>query len=198
MPQSQFDLLIQPPNANAEGLYGSGEPHQTVAVPQGVSYLAARPTGELELTNDRPASCFVALEPIRIRHRPMMVLLQPNGLRVRLNGQIAPCVAVIGHDDQLLVEAADGHSVQIAKRRRPSVQTVPPGFLGQICPVCRTPFLAGQRVWICDCEQPLHNEPPERGEDRLECARLPTHCPICNDPIALDEDEGKPATPLSA
>ncbi len=164
---------------------GPGGPER-LGVPPGVSYLQAGAAGRVRLLPRPPAkgepAC--AVEPVGGR-TPQLLLLSPAGARVRVNGQPAPRVALLGVKDQ--VQIGGGPALHVTAYHAARVGPTPEGLLGKECPVCRVP-LAGTTVYVCPgCGAALHCEGEEKGPDRLECARLSSECPACRAPVVMQE-----------
>ena len=195
--QTQFVLLRPKPapadEPDAGGRRMRGQTRWTfdaLEVPPGVSYLGYE-GGRPELTADAPATgkAFV-VEPLELRRRPVLVVVSPQGDRVRVNGQIAPRVTIVAEKDQMQLDGAE--TVLYATcYRRSTVGAPPKESVGEICPICRTAFLETTTVYLCpDCGQALHLEGPERGADQLECALMTSTCPTCYEPVNVDRSDG--------
>jgi hypothetical protein len=164
--------------------------YDALEVPPGVSYLRYE-GGRPELTADAPATgkAFV-VEPLELGHRPVLVVVSPQGDRVRVNGQIAPRVTIVAETDEMQLDGAE--TVLYATcYRRSTIGPPPAESIGEICPICRTPFVQATTVYVCPgCGQALHLEGPERGAERLECARMTSTCPTCYEPVNVDLSDG--------
>ncbi|MFQ5503614.1 MAG: hypothetical protein ACE5F1_02325 [Planctomycetota bacterium] len=149
-----------------------------VSVPPGVSYLR---TPGLSLSSERPASMagtFV-LEPFGFRNESLLLLRSPRHGRPRINGRVAPAVAVLRARDELalgtdaLLEVALGGASYIGKPRGKQ--------LGASCPVCLETFTENTTVYVCECGVAFHVEGEEVPPDkRLECLLLLRSCPECH------------------
>ncbi len=164
---------------------GPGEAER-LGVPHGVSYLQVGPAAWVRLLAKAPAkgepAC--AVEPVGGRE-PLLLLLSAAGARVRVNGQPAPPVALLGVKDQ--VQVGGGPLLHVTAYHAARVGPAPEGLLGRECPVCRVP-LAATTVYVCPgCGAALHCEGEEKGPDRLECARLSSECPACRAPVVMQE-----------
>ncbi len=131
-----------------------------------------------------PAESKALVEPVVLRRRPRVLLITVPGGNVRINGRIAPIVAVLREGDRVLLEGAK-HSLRLCLTRTPRIGPVAAENIGLPCPFCRVPFIGATRVYTCSCGQSLHMEDGTAGDDRLECATLARECPRCNRPINL-------------
>jgi hypothetical protein len=174
-----FYLIVDEP-----GTAGAGGPRR-LGVPGGVSYLQAGASGPPRLLAKAPAkgepAC--ALEAVG-GARPQLLLLSPGDARVRVNGQPAPPVALLGVKDQ--VQLGGGPLLHVTAYHAARVGPTPADQVGRECPVCRAP-LAATTVYVCPgCGTALHCEVEDKGPDRLECARLTSECPTCRAPVVLE------------
>jgi hypothetical protein len=159
---------------------------ERIGVPPGVSYLQAARAGSPRLLHAAPLTgepaCVV--EPVGGRQQQLL-LLGPPGACVRVNGQPAPRVALLGIKDQ--VQVGSGPVLHVTAYHAARVGPTPEDRLGQECPVCRVP-LGATTVYVCPaCRTALHCEGEEKGADRLECARLTSECPTCRAPVVMQE-----------
>jgi hypothetical protein len=175
-----------------------GTRYERIDIPCGrVSYLGLAPDGGLRLTQEPETESFI-LEPVQRGFRAELILITPRGHEARINGQIAPRIARLMERDLLLLDDSR-HVLHVSDRTRGTLGTPPPEFVGKMCPVCRVPFASDARVHICRCGQPLHAEGPEKKEeDRLECYRLASECPNCQQPLPRETRSAgsDPATDL--
>lgn len=161
---------------------------EPLAVPRGISYLTATSGGERLSIASRPprrGDPLLVLEGIEFRGRPRLLALCPSEDAVRLNGAPAPALAALDVKDELQLDART--VLHVTRYRKPYVGPPPEGLVGKDCPVCRTPIESDTTVCLCvNCAAGLHLEGEERGDDRLECARLES-CPACGETLRLDE-----------
>src|SRR5215469_17030556 len=134
---------------------------ERLGVPPGVSYLQADAAGGVRLLGKAPGkgapAC--AVEPVGGR-TPQLLLLNPAGARVRVNGQPAPPVALLNVRDQ--VQLGSAPALHVTTYHAARVGPTPEGLLGKECPVCRAP-LAATTVYVCPgCGAALHCEGEEK------------------------------------
>jgi len=104
-----------------------------------------------------------------------------RGVKPMVNGNFVPkfCVAAPGD----VVQWAAGWELRLAVSNESYVGRPPEALVGQVCAVCRVPFVPETRVVVCPCGTALHCEAdPERG---LQCAQLRGDCPRCGRPLRL-------------
>jgi hypothetical protein len=121
-------------------------------------------------------------EPLSVDKRPVLLMLTPPGVEVRVNGQPSPRVAVLTVGDQVQIEDTTLH---LTRYRKFEVGPPSPELLGRPCGICRVQFDEHTRVYVHDCGEPMHLEPESKPvEKRLECALLPV-CLNCEQPISM-------------
>lgn len=152
-------------------------------VPAGVSFLA-NPLEEIPyISVEEPAGLACALEPVQVSGQPRLLLLSPPELRVRVNGQPAPRVALLSLRDQ--VQLAGGPLLHVTIHQSLHVGPPPAESLGKECPVCRDILTAERIVYVCpSCGTAIHSE----GENGLDCINIGSECPAC--PTALIRQSG--------
>ncbi|MCI0456192.1 MAG: hypothetical protein L0Z62_04325 [Gemmataceae bacterium] len=159
---------------------------EKLVVPEGISHLLAV-AGEAPRLVDgpgEPGEEVFTLEPVSHRGQDYLLVIAPRD--ARCNGQRLPRVALLGIKDALQL---DGHTLHLTVFHRPRVGPPAPDIIGHECPLCRLPFVAETRVYLCPhCDTPLHCEGEEKPPDeRLECVYLGSDCPGCHRPIVLTE-----------
>jgi hypothetical protein len=171
---SQFHLIT-----DSLALDAPSAPPTTLALPAGVGYLHFE--GEQPVvTEEAPAEPAVVLEPVRAGSLPRLLLVVPEGRRVRVNGQPVPRVALLGVRDQLQIDA--GPILHVTLHHRPQVGPPTGDRLGQECPVCRGPLTAETTAYVCpSCGIGLHAE----GEDGLDCVNVGSECPACGAAVTM-------------
>jgi hypothetical protein len=158
----------------------------TVALPAKPAVLLLPDNGELpRIASKRPSKGMphLMVEPVRRGLQQQLVVVNPSGAKVRVNGMPAPRVAILGEKDQLQVGPACVLHVTIYNDV--TVKPASEAAAGEPCPICRVPIDAGTTVYTCPgCGAYLHCEGEEKPEgERLECARTSTQCPTCELPI---------------
>lgn len=143
-----------------------------IAIPPGVSRLA------LTVSSADPA-----FEIVRAGSRPLVLLRRPAGSSIRVNGLPAPALTLLRLRDE--VRIGERAALHLTAWRSPRLGPAPEEQAGDKCPVCRSK-LGKSRAYQCPCGHFLHlmgDEVPEA--DRLECARLASRCPACEEEIRL-------------
>jgi len=183
MTASACFVLLIPDGTSAGAL-------RAVRVPKGVSYV--RMGRRLRVTKKAPKAGMAcgALEPVRSGRRDRLLLLAAPGGRVRRNGAPAPQVVLLAEGDQ--VQWPDSRGIcHVSRLSGRQVETVSADLVGSICPVCLTPFRDGTTVLRCAfCGQPLHLEAEDKGDERLDCARVCSACPTCQREVLLPSPTG--------
>jgi hypothetical protein len=164
---------------------------QTVRVPEAASYLRpGAPARGLVATSAAEEGSLV-IEPLVDGSAPRLLLLAPRGATApTINGRSAPRVCLLRVGDQILLE--DGRLLHLTAFQRPQIGPATEQQVGERCHVCRTPIKQGDRVFTCPCGRGVmhYDAPSGHGQDeneRLECATLPSECPICRRSISLSE-----------
>ncbi|MHC4415958.1 MAG: hypothetical protein ACYS0G_11800 [Planctomycetota bacterium] len=183
-----FSFIVQ----DLTGKQGdTGCPVRPLMVPEGMSYLLARPGQPPQVQAHEPESgsnVFI-LEPIRRDRQLRLLLVSPTADRVLLNAAPAPRVAVLQVKDQLTL--ADGRLLLVLSMYvRPYVGGPKPETIGRKCSLCHIAIEATARVYVCCfCGEPLHCEkgPDQDPEAGLQCAATTTTCPACLNDIVKTE-----------
>ena len=182
----EFRFLVEAGSAGVEGARDASELFD-VSVGPGLCTLdvesfASNPRIVAAPRSQPPQVGALRFEPLSVDGRPALLMLQANGVEVRVNHRPSPRIALLAVGDQLQIGDAVLH---LTRYREFSVGPPSPELLGRCCEVCRVPFDENTCVYIHDCGQPLHLEPESKpAEDRLECALL-GDCPNCREPISL-------------
>jgi len=122
---------------------------------------------------DAPADAPL-VEPVTAGSQPELVLVSRAGRRVRVNGQPAPLVALVGDRDQ--VQLSEDLILHVTTYHEPRIGPPSDKEVGRTCPVCRTVITPQSTVYVCwCCGAPMHLE----GEGRLDCARVVSECANC-------------------
>jgi hypothetical protein len=167
-----------------------GDQAPRLVVPDGVTYLLA-PSGKPPLllgdAESGNAEHAFLLEPVFSQKQPYLVLIGQAGKDVRVNGQVAPCLAALREKDQ--IQFGDELMLHVTLFSRPCIASVPDELIDKECPLCRLPFVTGIRVFVCaNCTTAMHLQGEEEPEaTRLECALAATECPVCQTPIEMTE-----------
>ena len=123
-----------------------------------------------------------AVESFLDQHgRPRLLLLNPARSRARINGQLAPLMAVLKEKD--FVQFPEGFAAHVSVLHRPRIGVPAPELLGRVCPVCRVKFIADTKCYHCACGVALHCEDSAEG---LQCVQTRKEC-ACGRPIILQE-----------
>jgi len=168
---------------------GQGAPvprAEVLPVPTGASAVVAAPGGHPGLVpaTTPPGTGALIVEQISNRRRQLRLLVvNPTGDRLRVNGHVAPRVAILGEKD--MVQLADDSALHVTLFIRPRIGSPPSELLGKTCPVCRTAFTESSTVYLCPCGTAMHCEPEDT--DGLQCARMHHACIACERPITLKE-----------
>ncbi len=133
-------------------------------------------------TRDAPAGS-VLVESLVREQGPQVLLVNPEGVDVRVNDRLAPPLALLKERDRFSISCGPAYEIDVFNQ--PWIGPVPAEFVGQSCPVCHDVFRAGQRGFLCPhCRWPMHLE--EGPDDKvLKCAHYVTICPTCEKPVRL-------------
>ena len=174
---------------------------ETLAVPEGVSFLRRQGSiGKIKLLKHKPKSTrdYVVLEPVaRDRHLELL-LLNPFDLSGRLNGVLVAPISLLGEGDQFQLSSDCVFHVSLF--RRPQVEKASGSHVGKVCPICRVPIGDGVLTYVCpSCQARMHCEDDEKPEqDRLECARMTSTCPVCSAAVLFEQGFSYYPEPLCA
>ena len=174
---------------------------ETLAVPEGVSYLRRQRTmGKIKLLKHKPKSTrdHAVLEPVARNRTLELLLLNPFDLSGRVNGVSLTPISLLGEGDQF--QLTSGCVFHVSLFRRPRVERASGSHVGKTCPICRVPIAEGVRTYVCpSCEARMHCEDEERAEqDRLECARMTSTCPVCSAAVVFEQGFSYYPEPLCA
>jgi hypothetical protein len=123
----------------------------------------------------------IVLEPIELQHQRYLLMLLGGAPSVRHNGQTAWPVTLLRVKDEVRTAAG---TFFVSSRRSESVFAPHKEHLGIPCPLCTVPIQEDTMLFACSCGTLLHCEDESKPEDqRLECARMLSTCPKCNQPI---------------
>jgi hypothetical protein len=155
-------------------------------IPDGTSYLAVEKSERPRLIAKpgvKTSELFV-LETIWESRPPQLLVLTPQGRSLMINGGPGPPVALLREKDEVAFESFSEYVAHVTLFNRTQIGSTPDHAIGKKCPICRTSFDNGTTVYLCaGCGEPLHCEGEEQGQDRLDCARICSKCPICTTPI---------------
>jgi len=192
--QSEFAFL-RTADSPPEGTEGDNTKKtrqiEALHVPAGPSYVSISKKGRAKITKRPPrrGHAFV-IHPVGVGPQSAVLVFPASGHQVRKNGIPAPLVAAVLPKDRLQFNSSDEvlHGTRLITN---TVGPVPQDAVGTKCPLCRSPFKANSRVWICRCGQPLHLETPEdtdNGDEPLECALVTSTCPNCHGEVTTGQD----------
>jgi hypothetical protein len=146
-----------------------------------VERFAAQP--RLGAARGKASARALRFEAVNFEGRPALLMLVPPGIPVRVNGQPAPRIAVLGVGDQVQLDDAVLH---VSRRREPRAAAPSPELLGRLCGVCRVALTVDTQILVHDCGTALHLEADSKPEaERLQCALL-GNCPVCEDAVSLE------------
>jgi hypothetical protein len=131
-----------------------------------------------------PASCLLLEAILNPQRQPRLLLRQPDGADIHVNGLPIPRLAVVKARDVVTWPRAGTFYVTVYSH--PDVGLPGAGEVGRrLCPVCRVAFQADSRIYRCPCGAAFHCE--DEREEGLECATLrrATGC-ACGRAIALE------------
>jgi hypothetical protein len=121
------------------------------------------------------------IEPVMNSHGQLRLLLvNSTAFRVRVNGTVAPLVAVLKEKD--FVQFADDSGAHVSVLHRPRIGPAPPELAGGECVVCRL-GLADMKCYTCSCGVAMHMDDNPEG---LQCVQTRTEC-VCGRPIIRKE-----------
>jgi len=126
----------------------------------------------------------VILEPVELQRRPYLLMLHgsDHDQQVRHNGQVAWPVTLLRVKDEVRTAAG---TFFVSSQRGESVFPPQEHHLGAKCPLCTLAITQETLLFACgSCGALLHCEDDRWPEDeRLECARLASSCPNCQQAI---------------
>ncbi|MHC4220010.1 MAG: hypothetical protein ACYSU7_16320 [Planctomycetota bacterium] len=159
-----------------------------VAVPDGISRLMVGPNGKgprCESTVARrssdPPACL--LEPLALESGVCLLVLAPDHLPVRINGQRLAIIACLRERDQ--VQLHDGRAYHVAIHTHCVIGRAASEDRNKSCAVCHQP--AGERhVYLCSsCGCAIHCDRRD-SDDVLDCLSICGECPSCHGAILRD------------
>lgn len=162
----------------------------TLAVPEGVSYLRRQRTmGKIKSLKHKPKSTrdYVVLEPVARNRTLELLLLNSFNLSGRVNGVSLTPISLLEEGDQF--QLTSGCVFHVSLFRRPRVEKASESHVGKICPICRVPIEKDVLTYVCpSCEARMHCEDDKKPEqDRLECARMTSTCPVCSAAVVFEQ-----------
>jgi len=190
--QQQVHLMIEsvvaggPPAAPGAGPAQGSAALPVLAIPPGPAWLWPRAGAPPQLGEAAPggAALAVLLEQVALRRQPRLLLVTASAGLVHVNGLPAPRFSLLKERDTLRL---DGDVLlHVTVYNRPVIGPVQAALIGKECPVCRVPFTATSRCYICACGAAMHCE--DSGDDCLQCAQLRVRsgCPVCGRPVVLE------------
>lgn len=207
-PAIQLCLIIERQPGASEANGEDGQPRKcnapefdTLAVPEGSSYLQhQRSRGQNKLSKHKPKSAraYVVLEPVARNRTLELLLLNPLDLSGRVNGVSLTPISLLGEGDQF--QLTSGCVFHVSLFLRPRVERASGSHVGEICPICRVPIEKDVLTYVCpSCEARMHCEDDQKPEqDRLECARMTSTCPVCSAAVVFEQGFSYYPEPLCA
>jgi hypothetical protein len=183
---TEFHLLVEPLTSDDRGTRKQS-PFSSVPVPRHAARLSVDPLRGHTLVhlNSENLDKSIVLESVTMGPRPVLVMLCPEAGQVRVNGQIASRVVLLREKDQFQVQSAP-FVFHVTFYHRSRLGPAPPELAGKECPVCRGEIEQNTTVYTCPCGAVIHcigeEKPPE---ERLECLKLSTDCPVCGMSVVL-------------
>jgi hypothetical protein len=176
-----------PPVAVGTGLGHEAPALPALEVPPGPAWLWPCAGGPPRIALSRPGGMeqAVLLEQVALRRQPRLLLVRMGGSKIYVNGLPAPRFSLLKERDSLRLDA--DFLLHVAVYNRPTIGPAAAECIGKECPVCRVPFTAACRCFVCACGAVLHCE--DSGiDDCLQCAHLRARsgCPACQRPIVLE------------
>ena len=137
-----------------------------------------------------PGADTITLEPVEMQRRPFLLMLHSAaGVHhgVHHNGQAAWPVTLLRVGDEVRV---GGVAFFVSSQKGQSVFPPQAEHVGVACPICTVEFDKDTLLYACgSCGTLLHCEDSRWPEQkRLECARVASVCPKCQQ--AIDFEEG--------
>lgn len=148
----------------------------------GHTFLVAAP-GETPRLQDTPPESMqhaVVIEPVKKAYSPLsLIVINPAAAQTRVNGAVAPRVAVLREKDNFQIN--DAFSFHLTLFNQPKVGPPRPESVGQKqCAVCTKTLEPTSTTLECvHCGAELHLE----GEGGLDCATIVSDCPGCSQPL---------------
>jgi hypothetical protein len=156
--------------------------------------------GKIKLLKHNPKSAqdYVVLELVARERRSELLLLNPFDLSARVNGVSLTPMSLLGEGDQFQLTSCCVFHVSLF--RRPQVEKASGSHVGKVCPICRVPIGEGVMTYVCPgCEARMHCEDDETPQqDRLECARMTSTCPVCSAAVVFEQGFSYYPEPLCA
>jgi hypothetical protein len=127
----------------------------------------------------------VLVEQVTQRRQPRLLLVRVGASRAAINGLPAPQFILLKERDSLRLD--EDFLLHVTVYNRPAIGPAPAEWIGKECPVCRVPFTASSRCYICACGTVMHCDDNGK-EDGLQCAQLRVRsgCPACQRPVVLE------------
>ena len=179
----QFVLLFAEPKRDSL---------QALPVPEGPSFLLTGPRRRnprlAPAHKARPAVGSITLEPVELQRCPYLLMLHPvdhSAPRVHHNGQRAWPVTLLRVGDEVHV---GGQALFVSSQRSQAIFPPEQSHLGVKCPLCTLEIGKQTLVFACGCGVLMHCEDDRwPAQQRLECARLASVCPNCQQTIDFEE-----------
>ena len=183
---TEFHLLVEKLTPEDRGAR-TASPCEPLTVPSHAARLRVDPMqgNVLVQLNSDDMDKSIVLESVTSGPRPVLAMLCPEGGQVRVNGQLAPRVALLREKDQFQVQ---GTTIifHVTLYHHSRLGLASPEATARECPVCRGTIEQDTTVYTCPCGAVIHclgeEKPPD---ERLECLKLSTDCPVCGTPVVL-------------
>jgi hypothetical protein len=180
----QFHLVVDFPPGEAGRSRARVEPLPVPAEPATVITAPGVPPRLMTGNHPLAGGAIVVEQIVNKRRQLRLLTIHRRGEPLRVNGQLAPRVALLGEKDSL--QLSSDTTLHVTLFNRPRNGKSPPELIGKQCPVCRVPFTENSMVYICPCGVALHNS-ADGDPDGLQCTRLQHACIGCERPITLKE-----------
>ena len=170
---------------------------QALPVPDGPSFLLTGPrrrSPRLAQPVAQPAAGSITLEPVELQRCPYLLMLHSvdqadqadhTAPRVHHNGQRAWPVTLLRVGDEVRV---GGQALFVSSQRSQAIFPPEQRHLGVKCPLCTLEIGKQTLLFACGCGVLMHCEDDRwPAQQRLECARLASVCPNCQQTIDFEE-----------
>ncbi len=130
----------------------------------------------------------VLFQPIwdHLPHRLLMV--NPAGLPLKVNGRPAPPLSLLKEKDEVSPGPLATVVAHVVLHHNPRIGPPDKGEIGKPCLLCNSRIIRDTTLYrCCRCGKALHLEGDDKPEKvRLECARICSECPACRTPIVFE------------
>ena len=191
--QLQIHLIVErvgsgtPLRGTAAVVAGEPEGTPALAVPPGPAWLWPCAGEPPKVAEAKPPGVkgAVLMEQVPLRRQPRLLVVRAGAGRAHVNGLPAPRFALLKEKDTLRLD--EDCVLHVAVFNQPSIGLASAERVGKECPVCRVPFLATSKCYVCACGTVMHCE-DGGNDDSLQCAQLRARsgCPACQRPVVLE------------